>query len=132
MFSCEHEDTMLQRDSKALAQVLGYSSCFNPDYFQGFTVNINSLKRIMGENVLSSVDFIFPSGKGNEERTVIAGEKILISPLLGSVNSATGAFKLAAALMMDTIPEGSIILINDTSSEGLHSSMIIQKKSQYE
>jgi len=129
VFSCERKEDAIKRKAKILAEVIAYSTGFHPDNSIAFRNNIASLKEQIGEELFSKIDTVFVSEKNIDlEEKKFSGKKCLaITPFLGFMHSATGAFKIATAVVSPSIPCDSLILINDVSCEGNASSMIIKK-----
>jgi 3-oxoacyl-[acyl-carrier-protein] synthase II len=130
LFSCERKDVAKKREAHVLAEVIAYSTGFHPALSDAFETSLNAIREQMGEDVFSRIDTVFLSDKGIDLETELFFQKKncqSISPLLGFMHSASGAFKIAAAIASPKIKYGSLVLINDVSYEGNASIMLIKK-----
>lgn len=130
LFSLELASTAKERDAEPLAEILEVSNCFCPDMQEGYEHNIACIRNAVGEETFAEIDHIMSAQKnGLNELKVFDKEPILhkLYPKFGYLNGLTGTFSVAAALVDDTIPVGSLILINNASEDGNHASLLLRK-----
>lgn len=131
LFSAESSESATGRNAQILAEVLAYKNTYHPEIEQGLARNYDALKKMVGEDNWNNITHVFPSRFSDLDRNILSGlnaEYHEINDRLGYLFSAIGGFKLATALVMNQIPEGSLVLIVDADLNGRVASLLIRKK----